>query len=260
MSRSETNGEREPEVIAGSAGPGQPGPSLGWPRLQIIAAVAVLASLLIPMLITLSLQPFLLAMAAPFVIGLLVMRARPRVGIVWLGVVSLAVLLFSAPFLVDALGHPESVVDFLPLCVFTVALLVGMIAVVPSRRSRTDEASRGARTVAVAAGAVLLLACIAAVIAFAGVESVPAQPGDVDVVAEDIEFRPAAIEATAGSVSVHVTNEDNTRHTFTIEELGVDLSVPPNSEQRVSFDAEPGTYVFECLPHAPGMQGELVVR
>jgi plastocyanin len=50
------------------------------------------------------------------------------------------------------------------------------------------------------------------------------------------------------------------RHTFTIDELGVDLSIPPNSEQRVTFDAPAGSYEFECRPHTPGMTGTLTVR
>lgn len=237
----------------------EPTGSLGWRRLQIIAAAAVVISFLVPMLIELSLEPFLLAMAAPFIIGLLVMRRWTRVGIFWLGVVSLAVLLFSAPFLVDALSHPESLADFVPLCVFTVSSLVGVIAAVPSLRSGPQTASRSARLTAIAAGAAIVVASLAAVVAFTGIDRAPAQPGDVRVMAEDIRFLPVEIEAAAGSISVHVTNGDSTRHTFTIDELGIDLSVPPNSEQRVTFDGEPGTYVFYCRPHTPGMQGELVV-
>ncbi len=227
--------------------------------MQIVAAAAVIASFLIPMLIAVSVEPFLLAMAAPFVVGLLVIRRWVRIGIVWLGVVSLAVLLFSAPFLVDALGHPESLVDFLPLVVFSIASLIGAIAAVPAFRSLHDEPSDAARTVAIVGAAAILVASGVALVAFAGVESVDAQHGDTLLVAKDLKFQPEAIEAVAGIVSVHVTNEDNTRHTFTIKELGVDLSVPPESEQRVTFDAEPGTYAFICRPHAPDMSGELVV-
>lgn len=43
----------------------------GWRRLQVVAVFGVLGSLLVPMLIQLSLEPFLLATAAPFIIGLL---------------------------------------------------------------------------------------------------------------------------------------------------------------------------------------------
>jgi plastocyanin len=101
---------------------------------------------------------------------------------------------------------------------------------------------------------------VVSIVAFAGVESVPAQPGDIRLVTQDLEFRPSAIDTRSGTVSVHVTNEDSTRHTFTIDGLGVDLNLPPNSTQRVSFEAEPGTYGLICRPHESSMQGTLIVR
>jgi plastocyanin len=234
----------------------------GWRRLQVVAALGVVASVVVPMIISMSVEPFLLSMAAPFVIGLLVMLRWPRVGAVLLGVVSLALLLFSAPFLAEALIHPESLGDFIPLVVLTLSLLVGVIAAIPSfRRGRMpDAASRLARTIAVVSGAIVVASGIVAVVAFAGIESEPARSGDILVVAEDIEFHPTRISADGSDVSVHVTNRDDTRHTFTIDELGVDLNVPPNSNQRVSFVADPGTYEFYCRPHTPGMEGELVVE
>jgi plastocyanin len=234
----------------------------GWRRLQVVAALGVVASVVVPMIISMSVEPFLLSMAAPFVIGLLVMLRWPRVGAVLLGVVSLALLLFGAPFLAEALIHPESLGDFIPLVVLTLSLLVGVIAAIPSfRRGRMpDAASRLARTIAVVSGAIVVASGIVAVVAFAGIESEPARSGDILVVAEDIEFHPTRISADGSDVSVHVTNRDDTRHTFTIDELGVDLNVPPNSNQRVSFVADPGTYEFYCRPHTPGMEGELVVE
>jgi plastocyanin len=235
---------------------------LGWLRLQLLAALGVLVSLLGSMAIALSLEPFLLAMAAPFVIALLLRVRWPRLGAILLGVFSLAALLFSVPFLVEALIHPESLADFIPLVIFTVSLLVGTVAAVPSfRQGRGPSGASGLpRTIAVGAGALIVAASVLSVLAFVGIDDVPAQTGDIRVVTEDIEFHPAEIDAEGGTVSVHITNRDSTRHTFTIDALGVDLNVPPNSTQRVSFAARPGTYRFYCRPHGPGMEGELVVR
>lgn len=237
------------------------GGAFGWRRLQVVAAIGAVASLLAPMLISVSLEGFLLAMAAPFVIGLLVLARWPRVGAIWLGVVSLAVLAFSAPFLVDALAHPESTADFLPLLVFTVSTVVGTVAAIPSfRQGRAAGAlSRLARGIAVAAGGVIVVATVVSVVSFAAIEDTPARAGDIGVVAEGFLFHPAGILADAGEISIHVTNRDGSRHTFTIDELGVDLNVPPNSTQRVAFTADPGTYRFYCRPHTPGMEGELTV-
>jgi plastocyanin len=206
-------------------------------------------------------EPLLLTMT-PFVIGLLLMLRWPRVGTVWLGVSSLGLLLFSAPFLADALAHPESLADFIPLVVFTVSLLVGTVAAIPSfRQGRSARAASGLpRAIAVGAGALIVAASVVAILAFVGTESVPAQARDVRVVIGEFRFRPAGFHAETGTISVHVTNRDGTRHTFTIDELGVDLNIPPDSAQRVSFAARPGTYRFYCRPHAPGMEGVLVVR
>lgn len=232
----------------------------GWRRLQVAAVLAMIASFLVPMAIELSLEPFLLGMVVPLVIGLLVMRRWRRIGVIWVGVIALVELLFSAPFLADALTHPESVADFLPLSVFTVSSFVAAIATRPSLREPTAQASGRPRAIAIWAASLLSAGAIVSIVATLGVESVPARAGDIRVGAQDMEFHPPSFDADAGSVSVAVTNNDSFRHTFTIDELGVDLELPPNTTQRVSFTVEPGTYRFYCRPHDPDMEGELAVR
>lgn len=256
-----TAGERPPAreddrtSLEGSTG-------FGWRRLQVVAALGLVGSLLLPMFIQLSFEPFLLAMAAPFIVGLLLIFQWPRFAAMWLGVCSLAVLLFSAPFLAEALAHPESMADFIPLFIFTVSTLVGIVATIPSFRQgrRRDAGSEPARAIAVGAGALIVAAVVASIVTAAGIESVPAQASDIRVVTEEFEFHPAGIAAETGSISLHVTNRDATRHTFTIDELGVDLNLPPHSTQRVTFVADQGIYRFYCRPHAPDMEGEFVVR
>jgi hypothetical protein len=132
----------------------------GWRRLQVLAAMGAILSFAIPMIITLTFEPFLLAMAAPFVLGLLVTLKWKRAGAIVLGVVSVAVLAFSAPFLVDALRHPESMLDFLPLVLFALSTVAGAVAAWPSIRqgSAPDAPARPARTLALAAAVVLVAA------------------------------------------------------------------------------------------------------
>jgi plastocyanin len=234
------------------------GRRFGWRRLQILATVAALVSFVAPMVIELSLEPFLLAMAAPFAVGLLLALKWPRVAAVWLGVVSLAVLLFSAPFLGEALTHPESAVDFLPLALFALATLVGAVTAIPALREiRGGHQTRVPRRVATASAVLFLAATAWSLAAYAGLEDASSQPGDIMVTTEDFAFAPKAVSTDAGTIGVAVTNHDNTRHTFSITELGVELSLPPGTTQRVTFTAEPGTYTFFCSPH-PDMQGELV--
>ncbi|MCA1727457.1 MAG: cupredoxin domain-containing protein [Actinobacteria bacterium] len=237
-------------------------PGFGWRRLQVLAAWGALISFAAPMLISLSFEPFLAAMAAPFVIGLLVMARWPRAGVITLGVVSLAVLASSVPFLLDPLTHPESIVDFLPLALFAISTVLGVVAAVPSYREAppSPPSSRPARALAFAAVAIFLVAAVVSVIAFLGVDSEAAETGDVPLAAEDLEYVPGTLTAGAGTVSVVMTNRDGTRHTFTIDALDVDLSVPPNTTQRVSFAAPAGTYTFYCRPHADTMEGTLTVE
>lgn len=243
-----------------------PSPNFGWRRLQLAAALATLASFVIPMLIGRKLESFLLAMAAPVVVGLLVMVRWSRVGAIWLGITSLGLLVSSAAFLPQPLTHPESTADFIPLLIFTVSTLAGSIAAIPSFREPTRPASpsRAPRRIAAASAMVILAGALWSLVAARGVTSVAAGVGDVRLVTKDIKFMPAAvdtrIDARGGKISIYVTNRDATRHTFTIDSLGVDLNVPPNSSQRITFSAGPGTYRFYCRPHSPGMSGELIVR
>lgn len=229
-----------------------------WRRLQKLAAIGVLVSFVAPMLIDLSLEPFLLSMAAPFAVGLLLAVRWPRVAAIWLGVVSLAVLLFSVPFLGEVLIHPESAVDFIPLSLFALGTVVGAGAAIPAFREveRASQSLRPRRIAAVAAG-LLVAASTWSVVAFLGVEEGTPQPGDILMTVEDFAFAPVDVTTESGTVSLAVTNHDNTRHTFTITELGVDLSLTPGTTQRITFTAEPGTYAFFCTPH-PDMQGRLV--
>ncbi len=170
--------------------------------------------------------------------------------------------MFSAPFLAEALPHPESTADFIPLLVFTVSTFVAAVAAIPAFRERAapGTSSRAASATAVAAGVVIVAGAAVSLFAAAGIEGARAREGDIRVTTEDIEFRPAAIRAGGTTIAVHVTNKDSTRHTFTIDELGVDLDLPPNSAQRVTFQADPGTYRFFCRPHESDMQGDLTVR
>jgi len=238
-------------------------PRVSWLTLLVAAAGATIAAFVIAMIGAGSIEAFFLAMAAPIVVGLLVVWRWRRTGIAVLGVVLFAELLSSAPFLADALAHPETPSDFLPLTLFSVATVVGSVAAVPAfRRARLParQPSRSAMTVTVAAVVVLVAATVVSFAAAGRVDSVTAQPGDIELTTTDFQFDTRTVTTDTGTVAVTVTNDDATRHTFTIDELGVDLNVPPGTTQRVTFPADAGTYSFYCIPHAPGMAGELIVR
>ena len=77
---------------------------------------------------------------------------------------------------------------------------------------------------------------------------------------ENFAFGPRTVTAQSGEVSVYVTNKDSSRHTFTVDELGVDVSVAPGQSRQIRFNAEPGEYRLYCKPHDPGMEAGLVVQ
>ena len=98
------------------------------------------------------------------------------------------------------------------------------------------------------------------VVSTVGYDEAAAQEGDIELATEDIEFTDTSIDAQSGEVSVFVDNADGTLHTFTIDELNVDLDIPASKSARVTFQAEPGTYEFYCVPHHEDMKGTLTVR
>ncbi len=87
--------------------------------------------------------------------------------------------------------------------------------------------------------------------------------GDVLLLAKNVAFSDSEIAAPAGEITVTMANDDLFWHTFTIEELGVDLRVPVGAELSVTFEAQPGRYEFVCaIPgHTEaGMRGTLIVE
>ena len=92
---------------------------------------------------------------------------------------------------------------------------------------------------------------------------VVAVEGGIDLVTAKWRFSESELVAEGEQVTLTLTNEDLAPHTFTIDELGVNLVVAPNSAQQVTFEAPAGTYDFYCAAPghlAVGMKGILTVR
>lgn len=93
--------------------------------------------------------------------------------------------------------------------------------------------------------------------------AVPLPPSDVRLAVENMAFSAPALRAHPGHIVVEMQNHDLFWHTFTIEQLGVDLKVPIQATQQVAFEAPPGTYTFHCtIPghEMLGMIGTLTVQ
>lgn len=85
---------------------------------------------------------------------------------------------------------------------------------------------------------------------------------DLQMEADDLYFGPTFIEAEAGQrFSVELHNEGSARHTFTSDDLGVDLELPPGARRTISLRApETGSASFHCRFHeGQGMKGAVFV-
>jgi plastocyanin len=195
-------------------------------------------------------------------VGLLLLRWRRVPGVVVLGLQFANAGFWTVLATLSNLTHGEGLVHTMIPALIAVFSLVGLVSAItelfipPAPTARL----RGPRFVAIAA-IVLLVGAFAG--SFLGPQRASAESSDLKVTTENLKFLPDRLEARAGRVAVYAENEDLFWHTFTISQLDVDLKLPEGSHRRTEFDAQPGSYEFECkIPgHAQaGMKGTLVVR
>lgn len=198
----------------------------------------------------------IVAIALPAIAALLVARFGRWAKIVGIVVALLAGLaLFWTAF---GLASPQSFFDFVPGILVlpgAVIAIVGCVgALLAGRRgagdpppATADAAPRG-RTVPAIVGVVAVLAAVSAVLTFTSRSTVDATEAALEVHQEDFAFGESSY-TVGGGAQVAVRNDDPFLHTFTIDELGIDVVLGPNDEALVEIPAEPGTYVLYCRPH-----------
>lgn len=83
----------------------------------------------------------------------------------------------------------------------------------------------------------------------------------VTITASDFSFDRETIEGHAThTVDLTLVNEDDTEHSFTIDELNVDIEAHGGEEASTTFTPEElGTFEYYCRYHPDTMTGELVV-
>jgi plastocyanin len=165
--------------------------------------------------------------------------------------VLIAMTIFWTAF---GLSLPDSFFDFVPATLVLPGVLLAIGATITAIRS----AKRGIVTGTAerrAAGAILgvlgVLAVLSLVLTITGRETVDdeaAANADLVVDLKDFEFDEDAYDVPAGG-TVLVKNEDPFVHTFTIEELDIDVDLGPGSEALVTMPEDTGTYVLICEPH-----------
>ncbi len=83
----------------------------------------------------------------------------------------------------------------------------------------------------------------------------------VDLTAKDFEFDPTALTSEAGrEVTIVLTNDGDTEHNITIEDLDVDKDAEPGETGQAKITPDAGSYDFHCKYHPNQMTGTLTVE
>ena len=170
------------------------------------------------------------------------------------------------------LFSPNSFFDFVPGLLVPPGLIIAIVgciaAIVAARRGRASEEASGERkTMRIVLAIVGTLALVSAVLTFTSRSTVE-EGAEVatTVAAADFEY-PDTLELNAGD-TILVRNDDAFLHTFTVDELDIDVQIGPKSEELIEIPEGSGSYVFYCEPHTsspdePGegdMAGELTIQ
>ena len=93
----------------------------------------------------------------------------------------------------------------------------------------------------------------------------PAVPGQTEGIllkSHNMAYSSTRLQVQSGEHTITLDNADFIPHTFTIDALGINLTVPARGKDQLTFTAPAGTYTFYCdIPGHPeaGMVGNLVV-
>ncbi|HJR45796.1 MAG TPA: cupredoxin domain-containing protein [Actinomycetota bacterium] len=247
----------QPEEVAPQAETTEPS-GVGWKSLLKWSAIV---SILVVVLVNIfaGIIPPLIVFAVLWLVGVVWLGRSTKGPAIFLLALFIANVALSAPFTIPSFAVPASAGDFILNAAHLLAALVGIVAAIAVLR-RASDTSGTPRKLALGATALFVVGTIFSIIAAVGYENATAQEGDIEMVTADIEFSDTSLEAAAGEIGVFVENEDATFHTFTIDELDVSLDIPAAKSARISFQAEPGTYEFYCVPHQGDMEGTLTVE
>ncbi|MDQ1396422.1 MAG: hypothetical protein QOG64_1681 [Acidimicrobiaceae bacterium] len=238
--------------------PGRPGPT-GWHRLLVMAAVTdVVLAVIVQVAFERAVIPPLCVVSALVAVALLVATRYGHRW--WFAVAALEIVWFAgdAAHSSPELAHPDGFATFVVAVAAQVAVLLTVLGILGLL---LRWPSRIARAAAVAAGGALAVAVVVSAALALSAGSTNGQAGDVELTASSLAFTPERLTAHAGSVGVHIRNRDPVRHTFAVEQLGVEIQLPAGRARRASFDAPPGTYTYRCtVAGHTNMKGILVVQ
>jgi plastocyanin len=167
--------------------------------------------------------------------------------------------------------HPESFFDFVPSIVSfagTLAVIAsGAVAFRETRRGEVRLAARPAEQTVV--GAVVFglvaLTIVSGALTISGRDTVSAEAkaGAISVKMRKTKFSPDQLDVAPGqALRVVADNNDQFLHTFTMDELDVDVTVRPGSEKLIELPAlAAGDYDYVCtITGHESMKGTIQVK
>lgn len=240
--------------------PGEAARPLTWLGVQIVATIVLLLVLLSIMAVARVIIPPLLVFALVFAATAYALRrwgpTRSWVRVVGAVLALLAVLANIGPILQD-LAHPESALVFVPSALGLLTAITAAAAGVAGFFRAFEEIVRSAGLAALGVGALLV---VVSGVAALRLESDDSQMGDVRIVAHRVQY-PDTVLAKVGQVALFIENRDGFRHTFTIEQRGVDVELPASTDRRVVLELPVGRYPFICTVFGhEQMEGVLTVE
>jgi hypothetical protein len=170
------------------------------------------------------------------------------------------------------LASPQSFFDFVPGLLVVpgclIAIGASIAAIRAGRRGEPsgEDAGSERRAVKIVLAVVGVLAAASAILTVASRSTVDGSEADTEVVLSNFEYAEPSYEVPGGG-QVVVRNTDPFLHTFTVDDLDIDVSLGPNGSALVDIPDQPGGYVVYCRPHtmdpdAPGeddMASELTI-
>jgi plastocyanin len=172
----------------------------------------------------------------------------------FVGIIAALLVAGALFWTIFGLQAPTSFFDFMPGVLVIpgalIAIIASISAIVAKRRGHGSETAVGGERIAirVVLGIVIVLAVISGGLTFAGISDVDDAAADAVVVMGDFEFDEEQYTFEPGT-TVLVRNEDPFLHTFTVDDLDIDVTLSPGSEELVEIPSEPGAYVLYCRPH-----------
>ncbi len=227
-----------------------------WTRVLLWAVgISAAADIALMALLSAVIPPVVVGVVVSL-IGIALLRRRPRAGVILLGVVSALMVVTSAPFAAPHLSHPESPLDFVHAVIHLGGRLVAVAAAIAIWRSASPTTARPAGRLA---AGLLLTTVVVSAVAAVSTNRDTARPGDVTVPVRDWEF-PPEVRVASGD-TVFVDNDDLTRHTFTVKGTDVSRQIAPRTGVRFAVELEPGTYRLFCaIPGHESMTASLIVQ